>query len=501
MKKLLALLLSLLMSLSMLSALAEEAPADAPVSFTIFHTNDVHGRYNTDAGMGYAMMASFVNAARANGENVLVLDAGDTLHGTVFANTVQGMSVVEIMNAVGYSAMAPGNHDYNYGYDRLVELSESMAFPLVCANVLLADGSHAFETHTIIEIEGKKIAIVGADNPELVSSIHPDHTKDIVFAGVEEVEKVVAAIRGEVDFLIVLAHWGCTDSYHPNSMDALATIEGVDLVIDGHSHTPLFDIVQNDAEGAALVASTGEYLHNVGKIVVTLGAEENTVEATLIPDPGLYEDHAIINAIEEVEAAQGAVLDTVIGATSVELVGERGIVRTTESNWGNLACDIFLHVTGAHCAMMNGGGIRASLPAGDITMRDVLTVFPFGNYVVLQEVSGQAILDALEVGLSLYPESNGGFPQIGGMQVTFDPAKEAGARIVELLIAGEPVDPAAMYKLATNDYLAAGGDNYASLKEFPVLFSMGFMDEVVVDYLKDNSPVAPEVEGRLVVVQ
>ncbi|MCL1964488.1 MAG: bifunctional metallophosphatase/5'-nucleotidase [Firmicutes bacterium] len=501
MKKLFTLVMALLTLFTALPSLAEE-PAAEPVVITIFHTNDVHGRYNSEAGMGYAMMASYVNEARKSG-NVLVLDAGDTLHGTIFANAVKGESIVEIMNTIGFDAMAPGNHDFNYGYDRLKELEAMMDFPLVSANIRLKDGKQAFEPYTILEIAGKRIGVVGADNPEMVTAIHPDHTAALSFLDASFVDAAVQAVRAEgVDAVIVLAHWGCDGAYEPNSVQALATIPGVDIVIDGHSHTILDDIQQLPDEKSAIVTSTGEYLNYLGKATFTFTPEGGLmVEAELIPNPGRFEDHAVLKAIGEVEAAQSAELDKVVGESAVDLMGERAVVRTSESNWGNLATDIFIDATGAEVAFMNGGNIRATTPAGPITMRDVNTVFPFGNLVVLMEVSGQAILDALEVGVRLYPETNGGFPQVGGMTVRFDPAAEPGARVTEVLVRGEPIDPDALYKLATNDFLAAGGDGYESLAKFPVLFYMGAMDEVVVDYLRENSPVSPVLEGRIAPVE
>ncbi len=496
MKKLMALFVALALLLSAIPALAE-APATEPVVITVFHTNDVHGRYNSAVGMGYAMMASYVNEARKDG-NVIVLDAGDTLHGTVFANAVRGESIVDIMNAMGYDAMVPGNHDFNYGFERLKELEKMMDFPLISANILLKNGQEAFTPYTILEIAGKKIAVVGADNPQMISAIHPDHIKDIAFEDASLVAKAVAEVRGKVDAVIILAHWGCTDAYEPNSIEALATIPGVSVVIDGHSHTSLYDIVQGDEGETALVTSIGEYLNNLGKVTLTFAPEGGlTVEAELIPNPGRFEDHPMINVIEDQEEKQGVELDKVIGETSVELVGERPIVRTAESNWGNLACDIYIAATGADVAIMNGGNIRASVPAGPVTARDINTVFPFGNLIVVKEITGQALLDALEVGVSLYPEANGGFPQVGGMTVTFDPAKEPGARITEVLIGGVLMDTAKTYKLATNDFLAAGGDNYTSLAEFPISLYMGAMDEIIVDYFKEHNLVAPQLEGRI----
>lgn len=496
MKKRLAFLLTLAMvCLCAFSAFAEETAE--PVVVTIFHTNDVHARYNSDEGMGYAMMAAFVNAARQEGP-VLVMDAGDTLHGNVFANAVQGESIVQILNAIGYDVMTPGNHDFNYGFTRLKELEAMMEFPLISANLLDKSGKAAFAPYVILEAGGKRIGVVGASNPQMESAIHPDQIRDIEFGDVALVEEAVRAAYEEgVDALIILCHWGADDAYDPNSVEALATIEGVHLVIDGHSHTRLYDIVQPAEGEGALVTSTGEYLQNLGRVTITFTTEGALeVEAELIPQPLYYEDHALINTIEAVEEEQSEALDEVVGETTVDLEGERAIVRTQESNWGNLAADIFLEMTGADVAIMNGGNIRKSLSAGPVTIRDINEVFPFANIVVTQQVTGQVLLDTLEVGLSLYPETNGGFPQIGGMTVTFDPAQEPGARIVEVLVGGEPLDPEATYTLVTNDFLAAGGDNYP-LGDYPVEMYIGTMDEVIVTYLRENSPVSPAVDGRL----
>ncbi|MDR0897953.1 MAG: bifunctional metallophosphatase/5'-nucleotidase [Oscillospiraceae bacterium] len=501
MKKLLALWMVLALLIAAIPALAEEAAAE-PVVVTIFHTNDTHTRHTSEVGMGFAMMASYVNAARAAGENVLVLDAGDTLHGLVFANMTKGESIVAIMNAIGYDAMAPGNHDFNYGYEHLKELEKQMNFPLLNANIKIKeDGSNAFTPYTIVESGGKKIGIIGAANPEYKTSVHPDYTAKLDFQDRTPILATVALIRDQVDALIILAHWGVGAAYVPDTVEALASIPGVALVIDGHSHTVLYDIEQGE-EGTALVTSTGEYLNNLGKVTLTFAPEGGlTVEAGLIPKPAAFEDHAMINVIEELEAEQSVILDQVIGETTVDLEAERAISRTSETNWGNLSADIIAEVTGAEVALLNGGGVRQSIPAGPITARDINNAFPFNNLVVLKEVNGQALLDTLETGVRYYPETSGGFPQISGMSFTFDPSKPAGERVVELLIGGEPVDPAAMYTLATNDYLASGGDGYDSLGAFPDLMIMGTLDEVITDYLRESGPVSPVVEGRIVAVE
>jgi 2',3'-cyclic-nucleotide 2'-phosphodiesterase (5'-nucleotidase family) len=495
MRKWLAILLAAALLACALPAMAE-AERDAPTSVTIFHTNDVHGRYNSVQGMGYAMMASFVNEARAAGENVLVFDAGDALHGTIFATSAQGESIINIMNEIGYGAMAAGNHDFNYGKDVLSGLSEKADFPILSATILNEDGGYLLTPYAILEVADKKIAVVGAQNPEIVTAIHPHYTEGLRFEGAEQVKRVVDEVRDQADAVIILCHWGANAAYDPNSA-VLAAISGVDLVIDGHSHTALSDIVQ--VKGSAPVVSSGEYLDSLGRVIITFNEDGLDIAADSIANPGRFEDHALINAIEDIEAAQAGILDTVIGAAEAELTGAREIVRTQESNWGNLLCEIIIESTGADIALVNGGGIRASIPAGDITIRSVNETYPFGTYICAIDISGATLKEALEHGFSKLPEASGGFPQVGGMSMTVDTSRAPGERVTGLMIRGAPCDPDKTYRLATNDFLAAGGDGYAMLAECPMLLEMGFMDEVVISYIKDKGTVSPVTDGRITI--
>ncbi len=181
------------------------------------------------------------------------------------------------------------------------------------------------------------------------------------------------------------------------------------------------------------------------------------------------------------------------------LEGSRQYVRTGETNLGNLVADAMLEETGADVAITNGGGIRDSIDVGPITVKEIITVFPFGNYIVAKEVTGAEILEALEFGVRSYPDTEGGFPHIGGMSFTFDPSQEPLSRVTSLSIQGAPVDVEATYVLATNDFMAAGGDGYSMFADNPILGEYDALDMVLERYLEKHSPVAPEVEGRIVV--
>ncbi len=494
---------------ALLAGIPDPQEADEPdkvsekaAVITILHTNDVHSRVegNDKDQIGYARLAAIVKGTRANGPTLL-LDAGDTLHGMAFANLEKGMSVVKLMNMLGYDAMAPGNHDFNYGFDRLKELEKEMDFSLLSANIMGADGKNAFSPYTILECGGHKIAVIGAENPQMVTAIHPDMIKGLTFESLDVLKDVVKEAAEQSDAVIILAHWGADDAYKPNS-GALAAIPGVDLVIDGHSHTFFENIKQVD--GHALVVSAGEYMKNIGRVVMRFDPNGKLAECTALPIP--FEmaaenipDEETAAFIGTIQAAQDEILNIVVGKTEVKLDGERETNRTGETNLGNLATDALRWYTNADIAFTNGGGIRKSIEQGSITKRDVVEVFPFGNSVVTIEVSGEQILAAMEHGLSKYPEQNGGFPQISNAKIVFDGQAQPGGRVLLMEVGGKPIEKDKNYILATNDFLAAGGDGYEMFKGETILQYRGTMDEAFGAYVTEKGVVDTKVEGRVTV--
>ena len=479
-----------------------EEPAEA-VAITIFHTNDVHSRVegNDTDQIGYAKLATIVRDAERHGP-VLLLDVGDTLHGMAFSNLEKGLSVVKLLNMLGYDAMEPGNHDFNYGFDRLKELEKEMAFPLVNANIMLENGENAFTPFALLDAGDKVVAVGGIANPQMTTAIHPEMIKALTFNDYDVLTDVIAQVDEKSDAIILLAHWGADDAYTPNS-SVLAQIPGVDLVIDGHSHT-LPDEIAQVADGA-LIVSTGDYLKNIGQVTLTILPDGSV---TAESDPITFEEASAVMPDEEVKAfideikvGQDEILNTVIGVTEVDLDGERETNRSGETNLGNLATDALRLYTEADLAFTNGGGIRKSIPAGDITQRDVVEVFPFGNSVVIIEVTGEQLLAAMEHGVRLYPETNGGFPQISGAKFVFDPAKEVGSRIVSMEVGGEPVDPVKTYTMATNDFTAAGGDGYEMLKNSPILQYRGTLDEAFTQHIVRLGVINVAAEGRITVAE
>ena len=473
----------------------------ASVKLQIVHFNDVHSRVEeSDTSIGYAKIAALIKQLKEANPNTLVLDAGDTFHGQTVANLVKGESIVQILDILGIDAMTTGNHDYNYGYERLTELADQASFPVLAANVYQADGTRLLEPYTIKTVGDVKVAIFGLATPETLFKTHPNNVKGLTFADpVEEGKKMVEELRDKADVIIALTHLGLDESSKETSRLVAEQVAGIDLIVDGHSHTVL---EQGLKAGDTLIVQTGEYGNNLGVVELTLDDSKKVVDrqARLIARPAADDveaDEAITEIINKVKEDQLPVLSEVVGSTKVDLQGEREFVRTSETNLGNLIADAMLAESGADVALTNGGGVRASIPAGDITVGQVITVLPFGNYIQTKRVKGSDLLAALELGVGAYPDSLGGFPQIAGMKFTFDESKPQGQRVQSAVVGGKPLDANATYLLATNDFMAAGGDNYTMFKDYPIENDFASLEEAVIKHIRSLGQLNPQKEGRI----
>ena len=500
-RKILSLFLSLVLVLGIvIGAAPTVAFAESDVTLYIIHVNDVHGHVKgDDTVIGYEKLKSLVDELRAVEPNVLLLDAGDVIHGTTLATLSSGESVVKLMNLLGVEAMSPGNHEFNYGYDRLVELSQMAEFPFLAANVVKeADGTSDFEPYIIKEYDGFKVGIFGLTTDETKVKSHPNNTIGIKFEDpVATAEKMVQELEGKVDMIVGLFHLGIDDESEFTSALVAEKVKGIDIIVDGHSHSKLPDGM---LVGDTLIVQANEWSKYIG--VVEVIVEDGKIEykaAKLISHEEMANvplDLEMVAAFEEIEAENDAILEEVVGVSKVELVGEREIVRAGESNLGNLITDIMLEFSGADVAITNGGGIRASIAEGEVTLGDILTTFPFTNYPVVIEVTGQTIVDALNFGVDAYPEPAGKFPHVAGMSFKIDTSGEEN-KVVDVLVAGNPIDLEAKYKLVTNDFMGVGGDGYTMFADATILAEYGLLSEVLADYIKSEGEIAPKIEGRI----
>lgn len=484
---------------------ADAAESTTTKKIQILHTNDSHGRVEESAndGMGFAKIATMLKQYEQQNPNTLLLDAGDTFHGTTFATLEQGGSIAEVMNAVGYDGMAAGNHDFNYGYQRLLELKDKVVFPVLSANVRKQDGSLLLKPYEIKEIDGLKIGIFGLSTPETHYKTHPKNVEGLTFTDpVVEAKAMVQELKAQnVDAIVAVTHLGIDESSTDTSIKVAKEAPGIDLIVDGHSHSTIVEGL--NGENNTLIVSAGEYTKNLGVVELTFeGSKIVNKTAKLVTKEeaaNITPDPAVQAVVDQIKEKQKTILSEKIGETAVFLDGERASVRTGETNLGNLITDAMIDMTGADIAITNGGGIRASISEGDITKGSVISVLPFGNYIVTKKLTGAQIKAGLENGVSAYPESKGAFPHIAGMTFSIDVNKPAGERVHSMKLNGKAMDMKAEYLVATNDFMAAGGDEYVSFKDSAIVNEFPALDEALIVYIQKLGKVNVSVDKRITV--
>ncbi|MDR1320919.1 MAG: 5'-nucleotidase C-terminal domain-containing protein [Gracilibacteraceae bacterium] len=488
-KLLLTLLVLLVITTSPVGVFAAPAlESGSETAFVILHTNDVHGYYqDTDGAIGHDVLAAYRDSLDAP---TILLSAGDMIQGIYFVNQGKGEAAVDIMNAAGYDAMTVGNHEFDYGAGRLAELAEEASFPFLSQ----VDG---MEHGAILNAGGYTVGVFGVTTPytkfSSIGALGMDFgTADDILA---YTENMVQALHNEgAEFIIALTHLG-TDDNSSLGVDygtayALREVDGIDLIVDGHSHTALAEIIQ---DGTPIV-STGAEMTAFGQVEVGASLEITGYKSitkedlgNVTPDPSVT---AVINKWADNVARAGA---EVVSSTDTAVFVERVNERTKETVMGNLVADAMRWAADAEIALENGGAIRAGFDEGDITVGEVNAALPFSNYLCKTKLKGSVVKEALEVSVSSYPEPRGGFLQVAGLTFAFDPAKPVGERVVSVSVGGEPLDPDQEYTVVTNDFDAAGGDEYTMLKEpflaDPLTNDRGIsaVADAVTEYLNSGS--------------
>ena len=512
---------------------AAVTPVKEEQDTVILHTNDVHGRIVEEKGViGDAKLATVIEKEREKSDQTtLVVDAGDAFQGLPISNSTKGEARAKILNEVGYDAMAVGNHEFDFGLDEAKKYKEILNFPLLSSNTYV-NGARLFEAATIVDknkdVEGDEFVVIGVTTPETATKTHPKNVKGVTFTEpIAEVNKVIEEIQAKAlaegkDYkhYVVLAHLG-VDTTTPVEWRGSTLAEALSknpllkgkrvTVIDGHSHT-----VESTTYGDNVTYNqTGSYLHNVGKI--TYKSRQLLGNPTQIPAADAKKLEAnpkiekLVKDIKQKYDAENAV--EVVSNSPVELNGDRENVRVRETNLGNVVADSlyqygqtgFSHPT--DIAVTNGGGLRETIAKGKpITKGNVIAVLPFGNTITQIQVTGQQVLDMFEKSLGSILqvdkagktvldengqpllEPSGGFLQVSGVKVYYDTNLLSGKRVLAVQVKNhatglyEKLDLEKVYYLATNDFLAAGGDGYTMLggarEEGPS------MDAAFEDYLK-----------------
>lgn len=486
-----------------------EGPKD--FELVVVHTNDVHARIEpADGGMGYAKLGTLLKMLDTTTGNLLVFDAGDVLHGTNLANLFEGETVYELLSIMGYDAVAPGNHDFNYGQEVLFSLAaraeaeSDMKF--LSANILDEDGYLLFQPYQLYDFNGFVVGVIGLTTPDTVTKAHPKHVAGLSFMSdlvIDNAQYMVDELREVADFVIVLGHIGMVDDgeFGVTSQFICENIEGIDLFIDGHSHTTL---PNGAVVNGTTIVSTGEYLKNLGIVTISV---ENGKAASISPmlltaaevaDPStspflqglgittVPDDPRVTSYVAEAQSQMNDMLNDVVAYLPMKLDGEREDVRTRPTNLSRLLCASMTEATGADFTITNGGNIRASIEAGPVTLGQIINVLPFVNVVTVVEMTGDDIYTALEHGYSYLPSPTGGFAQTD-LQVVYNKFAAPGKRILRVLLPdGTAIDRNATYKCATNDFLAAGGDGYSSFGR--IVMEDRLMSEVFTEYLMKLYP-------------
>ena len=502
--------------------------ARAEFDLTILHTNDFHDRHepisafdgpcgaeDDEAGACFGGTARLVSAirearSRAGETPTLLVDGGDQFLGTLFYTRYKGAVAAEMMNMLGYDAMTVGNHEFDDGPEVLAEFVDAVEFPILMSNAdvsgepLLAD---AIMPSTVIEKGGERIGLIGLtpqDTDELASPGPNVTFSDPSEAVQAEVDRLAA---DGVDKIVVLSHSG----YEVDRRVAEATT-GVDVIVGGHSNTLLGEF--EDAAGpyptvvdGVRIVQAYAYGKYLGELRVTFDDEGGVLEASgqpLLIDASVAEDEAVLARIEELAGPLEEIRRRVVAETAAPIGGDREICRSRECSMGSLIADAMLERVadqGIDVAIQNGGGIRASIDAGPITMGEVMTVLPFQNTLSTFEVTGETLLEALENGVSQVEEGAGRFPQVAGMSFAYDPSAEPGARVSEVTVGGEPLDPAAVYGVVSNDYVRRGGDGYAMFEDAANAYDFGpDLADVMAEYIAARgADLEPGTDGRIVV--
>ncbi len=530
-----------ILRLSMLSVSAITLSAGAALAdyeLNILHINDFHSRIESinkfdstcsaeeegknECFGGAARLLTAINqtrdALKAQGKNVLLLNAGDNFQGSLFYTTYKGTVEAEVLNAMKFDAMTVGNHEFDDSEDGLAGFLDKVQFPVVTANVVASAASKIgdrVKPSIVLEVGGQKIGIVGAvanDTAELATP-GPNIT---IAEDVAKISEQVQKLKGEgVNKIIALTHVG-----YPRDLEFIAKIPDVDVVVGGHSHTllsntdqkaegPYPTLVENPGGYKVPVVQAGQYSKYLGDLRVVFddsGVVKESKGDPILIDSSFKPDEATLKRIDELKAPIEALKSKVVGTSEGPIEGDRKVCRVKECSMGNLVADATLARVkdqGVTIAFANSGGLRSSIDSGDVSMGEVLTVLPFQNTVATFQLKGEDIRAALENGVSQIDDGAGRFMQVSGMKYSFDRSKPAGSRVTAVEVkegdAFVPLDPAKTYTVAANNYVRTGGDGFKVFATKAInAYDFGpNLEEAVAAYITANSPYKPFTDGRI----
>ncbi len=490
----------------------------------VLHTNDHHAHLEAvevgDVNLGgIAQRKTLIETLRTeNPKATLLLDAGDIFQGTLYFNKYLGFADLPFYNDLNYAAVAVGNHEFDKGQQPLADFIKQAEFPMLSANLEIDSTSPLsglIKPWVIQKVNGQKIGILGLTTEETAVLSSPG--EGVTFTDeVSAAQKAVAELSKKgVNKIIALTHLG-----FEYDLDLARQVDGIDMIVGGHSHTPLgnmpgatqpYPVVEKSPNGdTVLVVSDWEWGKYLGDLQVQFDSKGHAIEWQGLPhavDGKIQPDSTFFAQLQQFKKPLDDLRQKVIGQTALKLEGDRALIRTQETNLGNLIADALLskmQEDSAEIAMTNGGGIRASIPAGEVTVGQVLEVLPFGNTITRLDLSGAQIKQALEHGVSQAERGEGAFPHVAGIRFTWNPKAPSGSRVVSVQVRDQkgkekPLDLNQTYRVVTNDFLMNGGDGYDIFKQGKNQVDTGFlMSDVVINYIRQQSPLNLTAENRIV---
>ena len=487
-------------------------------TIVILYENDVHC-----AVEGYSKLAAMKNELKSEYEYVGVVSSGDFVQGGTLGAVSKGEYIVELMNLVGYDAIAPGNHEFDYTISRITELYELSETKYISCNFAkIGEEKTYFEPYTIVSYGDVDIAYIGIITPETITSARPSQFRnengEIIYTFNESrlyelvQESIDEATEDGADYVIALSHIGYDESGELNDVtDVIENTDGLDVVLDAHSHSVIEEKIVKDKSGDdVLLSSTGTGFENIGKLTIANGE----FDTELVKTETYTKTDADVDAyIAEINESYAELGNRKIGESKVELIthNEEGtrLVRTAETNLGNLCSDALFFVTNADVSYVNGGGLRAPIKSGDMTFNDIYSVFPFNNRIVTAEITGQVLLDMLEMSMISYPQEDGAFPHMSGITFSVNKSIPSSIKVDEngfftkvdgdyrvydvKVLDKESGNYKALeldkkYILAAADYYILNfGSGMSMFKDAKVVESEGMLDvEVLERYITDN---------------
>ncbi|MDH3665702.1 MAG: 5'-nucleotidase/apyrase family protein [Paracoccaceae bacterium] len=521
--------------IAMTAVAALSTPAYADFTLTILHTNDFHSRiepvnkYNSACGSedaaenkcfgGSARLITAIRERRAAAEHSILVDGGDQFQGSLFYTQYQGQAEAEMMNALGYDAMTVGNHEFDDGPNVLRAFMETIEFPILLANADVSaepELAGVLMPSTVIEVGGEKIGLIGLTPEDTDELAKPG--PNVAFSNPAEAltREVAALTEAGIDKIVVLSHSG-----YSVDLDVASQVAGVDIIVGGHTNTYLSNSyekadgpyptwVEGPDGNRVPVVQAYAFGRLLGELTVTWddnGAVTAAAGEPIVMDASFAEDNAVKSRIAELAKPLDEIRKKVVADAADAIDGDRGSCRLAECQMGNLVADAMLSRVkdqGIQIAIANGGGLRASIDAGPITMGEVLTVLPFQNTLSTFQLTGADVVAALENGVSQVEDVKGRFPQVAGIKYVWTRgAAPNEGRIQQVMVredgAWVQLDPDKVYGVVANDYIRGGGDGYVIFAESAINpYDFGPpLDQVVVEYLVESGPYEPYLDGRI----